>query len=366
MNWSFNFKTSGDVNNTFIDNDYNSNNEEDAVSIMFIDKIADYLSNMFKNKKSKSNFARMFSLNDPPRYANFCKMISMILSNSFYTSKILEVVWSQIKNCNSCAVVCLIILFTSVYIFIEKFSVESVTKLIDAIKERKLFFLTKLFLFSNCVRTFFITYYSIPKPLIDDFFLDIKPYSNVKAQGVTAYDLATMCERFIIKNNVKNLEFLGVFYSNSNFNNWSLATKHRFNFGLFATGVPQKPKHWISFLLDKNTRQAYLYDSCNQYAFGHKFFQFLENSGYKFNRTYTTHQYDSNYCGLYCLLFMAVMCSDTSETNQVYKDLFADNTICMDKHMEMFEEYFYTKETEVSESTAVLMFIENLLSNIHV
>lgn len=75
------------------------------------------------------------------------------------------------------------------------------------------------------------------------------------------------------------------------------------------------------------------------------------------------HQYDSNYCGLYCLLFMALMCTDDN-TDLTFDELFVKNPNCMDNHIHLFEDYFFVKydESDLTSTTAVLKFISNLFT----
>ena len=313
-------------------------------------------------QSKKTNLSNVLNLT-PGRINTFLSLIQILLQ--MYSKDQIRELNSILDNYQSATLNFLCIIFTSILIFTDS-DERKFNNTIKTIRENKFQYIIKLFVYSNSIRLFLISYYSLPKQTVDSVLIGMKPYTNIDKQGVTAFDLATMCEHFIEINKLKNrVLFLGVFYSNSNFINWETiinTSSCNFQFGLFATGIPTKPKHWVSFLIDKKKKIIYLYDSCNQYNYGDRFMSFIQNNlEFKISRTYKMHQYDSNYCGLYCLLFMALMCTNDN-TNDTFDELFVKNPNCMDNYIHLFEDFFFVKydESDITSTTAVLQFISNL------
>lgn len=331
--------------------------------------IIDNYIKLLKSKKNTSNLIHMFNLKDANKMHDFLTIIKFILNNSVFNSEVLKYLLNVLSEVDSCALIMLIIFYTSIYVFFENSELTNIDILIRQIKQKKMLFLTKFYLFIESFRLFFSSYFSIPKSIVDNIFQDIKPYSNVEANGITALDLTQLFEKFMMKNNLyKVANFLGVFYTNSNYDNWieNITNSNvSYQFGVYATGIPSNPKHWVSFLLDKSTNIAYLYDSCNQYAFSESFMFFLEKLNYKVKRTYKMHQFESNYCGLYCLVFLAMMLTKPN-LDKTFDEFFIKNGACLDEYMNDFGRIFYTPNNEIDDtnSTQVLMFIGKLLNNI--
>lgn len=327
------------------------------------------LIDLLRIKNEKSNLFQMLMLHYTNKLNDLEQFITMLLKNSIFTDNSLEVIALEVANIDSCAVIFLVVMFLSVFSFFEQQKNNKVINLINQIKSEKYLFITKLFLFIDSFRLFFSSYFSIPKSLIDRVFKDIKPYANVETNGITALDLTFICERFIAKNQLENVVlFMGAFYKDSNFTNWFQEIANspvKFQFGLYATGVSNCPKHWTSFLLNKDTKTAYLYDSCNQYTYSAEFLDFIQGDlGFTIKRTFKMHQYESNYCGLYCLMFLAVMVNN-SDPDECFDSMFIKNPVCMDPYMNKFEKYFYTpyKDKElVGPNTQIILFANSLLS----
>ena len=324
---------------------------------------------------SRSNLRQMFRLTTGDKLANFIKFLGLLMSNTKMDMNILLLLEENIDAVESTTVMVLFIFIVTINSFYEKNNVAATRTLIQHIKSNKFTYITKLFLYVDSFRLFYSSYFSLPKSLVDSIFTGIKPYTNIEENGVTAYDLSFMCENFIAQNNLKNVvNFMGVFYSDSNYNNWleEIENSNKFLFGLYATGVSDNPKHWTSFFIDTKINKVFLYDSCSQYIFADEFITFLTKKlNYSILKTHKPHQLDSNYCGLYCLLFLATMVSNENASRKQqaidlqnnFETYFIRNPTSMDQHMHTYENYFYSpyKGSDSSNATQVIIFFNDIL-----